>query len=976
MDGLVTYDTGTQAMNLKPYSMKGKVTAYDETTSTVTVDIQASDIAGPSAGGTFTLWQVVNESNPAIGNSASSVSMSAGSKTFVLEPAGAWVAVDDIMTFSTRNMVGLSGEKMNGWDIQCLQDSAAIGETYANNSLVMTNSGESDFTVENVTGDFSTCTAARMSSYDMQGTAEKSYTDWHVNNLTTKVSSGKSSSPLTLSESGVKSFSVIPALNWLTPGDLVQVSNYSSEAQELYTIGYLWNGREQLTLPGVTDAMLASNRAYGTSASSGRFIKTWVDTDLDGRRAESDEYRAFEAGMIDDASGVKHGFFDVDTEQVAKDTVNYIRGIEVAGTRNRTLKYSESDLAAKVLRLGDIINSTPTVVGSPQEAFNFLYGDDSYAAFRTQYQSRRIMAYTGANDGLLHAFNGGFFVTVGLDENGNEVELDDPSVKSQAVKYAIEGKNCQTGAAAVPHPLGSEIWAYAPMNLLPHLQWLKDSNYKDTHVYFMDGKPRVFDANIFKVDTEHPGGWGTVLVVGMNLGGGTMEVDTKSDDDGTAATISDNVNMRSAYIVFDITNPEEEPELLGEIRTPDNSFSTVYPAVAAFRDKADNTCNGENGACNKWYLIFGTGPNDLDNYTSTQSAKLHLFDLSQLTTSNSVAVPALGAVVPAGCVVNPMTDAEIYNVITCDTLYANHFVGTPVVVDWDMDFFSDTSYFGLVGGATDATVTPPQGGIMRFGFNDEANPDKWSSLSSLYLTNQSIVAQPTVGVDNKDNKWVFFGTGRYFTVADKSSTATQSLFGIKDDESNTTVNKTTLLNVTDVEVYTDGSLNQSLSGTTATTLSSFNDIVNEIDINAKGWLLDLPPISGTAGTAPSTRNVTRSALLGGALFTSVYQPSDDPCTGEGLSRLYGLYYKTGTAMPGPAVLGTNVEEVGGKLKYRSLKYLDLGRGLATAPAIHSGSGTGEGSLSVFTQLSTGDVVEKTAETPQNVRTGRMSWKEE
>jgi type IV pilus assembly protein PilY1 len=231
-------------------------------------------------------------------------------------------------------------------------------------------------------------------------------------------------------------------------------------------------------------------------------------------------------------------------------------------------------------------------------------------------------------------------------------------------------------------------------------------------------------------------------------------------------------------------------------------------------------------------------------------------------------------------------------------------------------------------------------------------------------------------VDNKKNKWVYFGTGRYFVNADKTSTATQTLYGIKDDESNTTVMSTELLNVSDVEVYSDNTLNANLTGVTGNVLSSFGDIEKDIDSNATGWLLNLPPITGTAGVAPATRNITRSALLGGALFSSVYQPSIDPCSGEGLSRLYALYYKTGTAMPGPAILGTQVEEVGGKIKYRSLKYLDLGRGIATAPAIHSGSGTGEGGLSVFTQLSTGDIVELKAETPQNVRTGRMSWKEE
>ena len=80
------------------------------------------------------------------------------------------------------------------------------------------------------------------------------------------------------------------------------------------------------------------------------------------------------------------------------------------------------------------------------------------------------------------------------------------------------------GTAVTEHPLGAEIWAYVPMNLLPHLKWLTDPNY--THVYYVDGKPKVFDAKIFTADSDHPGGWGTVLVVGMRFGGGAMTVDT------------------------------------------------------------------------------------------------------------------------------------------------------------------------------------------------------------------------------------------------------------------------------------------------------------------------------------------------------------------------------------------------------------------------------------------------------------------
>ena len=44
------------------------------------------------------------------------------------------------------------------------------------------------------------------------------------------------------------------------------------------------------------------------------------------------------------------------------------------------------------------------------------------------------------------------------------------------------------------HPLGAELWAYVPKNLLPHLQWLGRPDY--SHVYFMDLPIRVFDMGV------------------------------------------------------------------------------------------------------------------------------------------------------------------------------------------------------------------------------------------------------------------------------------------------------------------------------------------------------------------------------------------------------------------------------------------------------------------------------------------------
>jgi Tfp pilus tip-associated adhesin PilY1 len=965
LQGIASFDSGTDTLTLSPFHINGTVTAYDPLTGTVTIDVTAGDWSGP-AGDSANQWKIKNSTTLITGGSSDSIVFATNSAlSFDVLPVGDWITVGDTLQLTTKMPVGRLGEAFDNWNVRCI-DGSATG-TVVNVNIYLKNDGDTSFIVEDQSGDFSSCTMAQITSYDMVGEEGDAYNEWSVTNLETIYGRGTSTNSLTLGNTGTRSFTVSPTDSWLSVGDRISVSNYSFTVVELNELGYLWNAREKLYLDSVTDAQLETNRLYGTDlssgtpASAGRFITTWVDLDLDGD-IDAGEYRDFIPNMFSVATDpVKYGFFDADDQNEAIDIVKYIRGIEVAGTRNRTVKYASSDAGENVMRLGDIIDSTPTVVSSPQEGFNLLYKDATYTEFRKKYQNRRVVVYSGGNDGLFHAFNGGFYNTVTV--NGKKT-----------VEYAVAGKNQATGQDAVQHPLGSELWAYAPYNLLPHLQWLKDPDYEVSHVYYMNAKPRVFDANIFTPDPTHPEGWGTVLVVGMNLGGGPLEIDTNSDDPGNA---SDNTTLRSAYAVFDITNPEQAPVLLGEFQVPDGSYTTVYPAVLAFRDPVQDAsgalCTDALSSCvNKWYLQFGTGPNDHVNYTSDQTTKMYLLDLAQLTTS-AVALPDLTATVPAGCSVQAITPSK--NVIACDTAVANSFMGTPVVVDWNLDFYADTNFFGIAGDAT-----ADKGQIWRMSFSDndtttttDHETNTWASPALFYLTDQPVISQPVPALDDNNNKWVFFGTGRYYASADKTSITTQSLYGIKDADDGLAVSSATLLDVSDTEVYTDRSLKDAPVSVSGDTLTTFDEIEDEIDNHAGGWKLDFPPITGTVGVAPATRNFTRSALLGGVLFTSVFQPSEDPCAGEGLSRLYGLYYKTGTAFPGPAILGAEVETEGGELKYRSKKFLDLGVGVATAPAIHSGAGSGEKGVSVFTQLSTGDIVRETGDTVESVRTGKTSW---
>ena len=87
--------------------------------------------------------------------------------------------------------------------------------------------------------------------------------------------------------------------------------------------------------------------------------------------------------------------------------MNYIRGVELPGTRPRAIDY-DGDGDEDIWRLGDIVHSTPKLVSSPKSGYDSTYRDTSYEDFKAHYQDRRHVVYVGANDGLLHAFNGGF----------------------------------------------------------------------------------------------------------------------------------------------------------------------------------------------------------------------------------------------------------------------------------------------------------------------------------------------------------------------------------------------------------------------------------------------------------------------------------------------------------------------------------------------------------------------------------------
>lgn len=143
--------------------------------------------------------------------------------------------------------------------------------------------------------------------------------------------------------------------------------------------------------------------------------------------------------------------------------VAYLRG-------NRSLEVQNGgSFRNRASALGDIVNSDPHFVGTPDFRYHLLPGTEgeAYRTFResSSYRNRTPMLYVGANDGMLHAFNANTL---------------------------------------------TERFAFIPNAVFPKLSALTSTSY--SHTFFVDGSPRSGDAYL-------GGSWKTVLVSGLRSGG-------------------------------------------------------------------------------------------------------------------------------------------------------------------------------------------------------------------------------------------------------------------------------------------------------------------------------------------------------------------------------------------------------------------------------------------------------------------------
>ena len=722
---------------------------------------------------------------------------------------------------------------------------------------------------------------------------------------------------------------------------------------------FIWSTSSWLNELG--DANVLSQRADADYITDGddpkRYIFTFIDGDGD-QVADNGEVIEFTSTKLNDIGPYLHpfdpfshsvsdpppGIRSVDYNLFIPNQLNrvikYVRGQDqgeqiialstIPAMRNRQVDY-DCDGTVETWRLGDIVHSTPTVVTAPAEDYDLIYKDATYADFYAKYKNRRHVAYVGGNDGMLHAFNGGFF-----DASQNKFWK-----AYDGISYSDPGTAPEFGA---------ELWGYVPMNLLPHLYWLTNPLY--SHVYYVDLKPKVFDARIFPDDATHPNRWGTVMVVGMRLGGAPIKTD--NDHDGNYEPPAGGGNdqiMRSAYIILDITNPESPPKVLAEINFDKLGYTTSYPAVIVM-DPTDTT------NANDWYLTLGTGPTELAGATSDQKARIYIIDLKELAQNQQLRDQS-GTGIPD----------------SFEALDDNALVGDLASVDLDLDYKTDVVYFG-----TSLKFTPDiEGKLRRLIINNDTNPNNWvgaGGKSLLYDAKKPITGAPTVARDRDQRIWVYFGTGRFLTRDDITYVEQQSYFGIKEpvdgnkDFTWAKVDENALLDVSDIVVFEGGAVRCDSGGSLVDCANipdllgngdDFDDVESAVD-NKDGWELDF------AGSGE--RNLGQATMLGEILTFTTYIPDTDPCAFEGASNLYALYYKTGTAFA-ESIIGFGNRDLAGKEEIK--RQLSLGKGLTVTPNIHVGREEGS---KAYIQTSTGAIEVVQQANPGVTKSGKASWREE
>ncbi len=415
----------------------------------------------------------------------------------------------------------------------------------------------------------------------------------------------------------------------------------------------------------------------------------------------------------------------------SEDLVHYLRGKQCHEVGN-TLTTGCTDTTphqglfrARAHMLGDIISSEATVVGVPDEPYTALPG---YTAFRTQYKTttpRKRILYVGANDGMMHAFDG--------------------DVGSAATTTPV------AAAVAPGATAGQELWAYVPNLVLPGPTLPTATPTVDglaaraaptsfVHRYYVDQTPYTRDIDFndtrgapacLSVDATACSDWRTIVVGGLGKGG-------------------------RGYYAIDITNPSDWSDesaiagkVLWEFSDEDMGFSFGRPAIV--RTARDG-----------WVVILSSGYNNTFGSNASHQGRGYLYVVNAKTGALIEKIAAGDGT--DGSATDPIGFARPAAFIPDSTTFLTDYV-------YGGDLKGNVWRFDLRGSPTSYPAATKIAKLTTDGSNGVTDA----------TVIQPVTIEPKIEIGaNGIDRWVFIGTGQLLTLADMDSTQQQTFYAFRD----------------------------------------------------------------------------------------------------------------------------------------------------------------------------------------------------
>ena len=603
-----------------------------------------------------------------------------------------------------------------------------------------------------------------------------------------------------------------------------------------------------------TTSLGAKNTELGFYSSIDDVHKIWEGGEKLKNRAGSDRtiYGINESNTLSTFTSANVTLFDGlfgdttkfptclgDATHRATNLIGYTRGESdnFTSATGSTCRTRVVDDDGHIWKLGDIINSTPRLIDY------------------TQYS----VLFTGANDGMLHAFQVGKIRKDGLAVN-------------QAVRLCDKNTGtCTTG------DVGKELWSFIPKNAMPYLKYLADPEYR--HLYVVDLQTYYINDGDQKI-----------LIGGMRFGGATGAtdngkwagdtsnpadniIDVDADGDlkqiipeavgGCAPATPQNCQGLSSYFALDVTNPTN-PIFLWEYSNPGLGFSYSGPAWI------------KRGT--KRYVMFGSGPTNYEGEALNQDVKLfilevnssfQLVDVHKIHGGNDADDPAGGNRFIKASDITNLNDSFIGRMFTDG-------------VDFNKDGKTDVVYFGINW----YTGNEWKGNVVGVYPNDSlptngTNTVNWT-VKTVFNSGQEPITAKVISGECFGTPYIYFGTGRWFYKLDTPGTLNgsdiNSLYGVAMGDCKTAI------------LAGETNLDQKC-GNFQTAHSSHIDECPDASPGNTAW--QLPALLPNDGTYMKERLISDPSFSDNMIFFTTAQPSADLCAFGGQSRIFALNCASG-----------------------------------------------------------------------------------